>query len=231
MDWLDNYNNILNDEKIQNLDLSLPLHNALYFIYLLSPMIKFMIDDNEPISYVKTLSIEKDIGIGMISITPNELQYNLEFNILNDISNEMIDYKKNHENLKNEIYSDFNKITHPTPPLQTSRNIGPPPLHKRSLLKTSSEISSRTTCIDNYINKNDFDELVKKYFPEWKKKELIHESIDRCDFNHIFYNYYQKEYDENILKYVKLIDEIKKFSKNFKNILKNIKIYLECKDM
>ena len=193
-------------------------------------MIKFMIDDNDPISYVKTLSIEKDIGIGMISITPNELQYNLEFNILNDISNEMIDYKKNHENLKNEISSDFNKInkiTHPTPPLQTSRNIGLPPPPDRS----SSKITPRTTCIHNYINKGEFDELVKKYFPEWKKKELIHESIERCDFNHIFYNYYQKEYDENILKYVKLIDEIKKFSKNFKNILKNIKIYLECKDM
>ena len=156
MNWLDNYNNILNDEKIQNLDLSLPLHNALYFIYLLSPMIKFMIDDNDPISYVKTLSIEKDIGIGMISITPNELQYNLEFNILNDISNEMIDYKKNHENLKNEISSDFNKInkiTHPTPPLQTSRNIGLPPPPDRS----SSKITPRNTCIHNYINKGEFD--------------------------------------------------------------------------
>ena len=190
-------------------------------------MIKFMIDDNDPISYVKTLSIEKDIGIGMISITPNELQYNLEFNIIDDISNEIIDYKKNHENLKNEIYSDFNKITHPTPPLQTSRNIGPSFPPDRS----PSKITPRTTRIDNCINKSEFNELVKKYFPEWKKKELIHESIERCDFNHIFYNYYQKEYDENILKYVKLIDEIKKFSKNFKNILKNIKIYLECKDM
>ena len=65
--WLENYqNNIIQNEEIQELDLTLSLHYVIYMIQLLLPMINFIIE-KDPNDYLnlntKTLSIEKNIGI------------------------------------------------------------------------------------------------------------------------------------------------------------------------
>ena len=50
--------------------------------------------------------IEKNINIGFISIEPNEFQYILQFDIINDINNEMMSQKKNLDDLKKKIINE-----------------------------------------------------------------------------------------------------------------------------
>jgi len=211
--WLENYqNNIIQNEEIQELDLTLSLHYVIYMIQLLLPMINFIIE-KDPNDYLnlntKTLSIEKNIGIGNISISPDEFQYILQFEILEDIGKEMLSCKKNYEDLEKEIQSEWNKIN--------IKNILPNDISDYHVFCTR--------------NKDKFDKLIiQKYFPQWKEKNIIQESINRCDYKHIFHNYYRREYDENIEIYIKIIDDIKKISENYKKNLKDIKNYLKCKD-
>ena len=208
--WLENYqNNIIQNGKIQELDLTLSLHYVVYIIQLLSPMIHFILEKNPIMDFnTNQLSIEKSIGIGMISISPNEFQYILQFEIIEDIGKEMISYKKNYEDLEKEISFEFQKINVVNH------------LHGRNRYKKFSSNEDELL----------WKKLIKTYFPQWKEKNIIQESIDRLDYQYIFYNYYRKEYDGNINTYVKIIDEIKKISENYKKILKDIKNYLKFKN-
>tara|TARA_B100000745_G_scaffold296339_1_gene241592 strand:- start:570 stop:1070 length:501 start_codon:yes stop_codon:yes gene_type:complete len=159
----------------------------------------------------KNLIIEKDIGVGNITITSNEFQYLLQFNILEDIGKEMIGYKKNYEDLEKEINDEYQK-------------------NKLCFQYISQDYNPTLDKMNQ--NKNELNELIiQKYFPKWKEKNILQESIDRCDIHHIYHNYYRLEYNKNMNHYLEIIENIKNISENYKQILKNIKNYLECKDV
>jgi len=100
--WLEHYqNNILQNEEIKELDLNLILHHTLYVIQLLSYMFHFSIEDN-------LLIIEKDIGIGNVTITPDEFLYTLQFNVRNEIKKELIAHTKNYDDLEKVILTEVN---------------------------------------------------------------------------------------------------------------------------
>jgi len=198
---LEHYQNIIQNEEIQKLDLSLILHNALYVIQLLSCMFHFSIEDD-------LLIIEKNIGIKNVTITSNEFLYLLQFDVWDEINNEFISHTKNYNDLEKEIKYEFQKIN--------IDNIVP------------NDVSDYYSFCR--INKDKVDELIiQKYFPKWREKKILQESIDRCDIHHIYHNYYRLDYENLRRNKIKLENDIKNISNDYKNILKYIKIYLKVK--
>ena len=136
---LEHYQNIIQNEEIQKLDLSLILHNALYVIQLLSCMFHFSIEDD-------LLIIEKNIGIKNVTITSNEFLYLLQFDVWDEINNEFISHTKNYNDLEKEIKYEFQKIN--------IDNIVP------------NDVSDYYSFCR--INKDKVDELIiQKYFPKF----------------------------------------------------------------
>ena len=73
MNWLNNYDEMENDNELSKLNLELSLHYVIYVIKLLSPLIVFTFNDNG-------FLIEKNINIGFISIEPKD--FNISYNLI-----------------------------------------------------------------------------------------------------------------------------------------------------
>ena len=212
MNWLNNYDEMENDNELSKLNLELSLHYVIYIIQLISPLIVFTFNDDG-------FLIEKNINIGMISIEPKEFQYILQFDSINDINNEMISQKKNLDDLKKEIFDEYKELNK-----KIRENVD----HKirKNIDNFRNEQYYRGSNREKYIN-NGYQKFLKKYF----KNHIEYISLSHNGFNIeiAFQQYYVSKYDEKMIKYIKIIDEINKISENDNKILNDIKNYLECK--
>ena len=203
MNWLNNYDDMLNDNEISQLDLELSLHYVIYVIQLLSPLIVFTFNDDG-------FLIEKNINIGMIRIESKEFQYILQFDVINDINNEMVSQKKNLDDLNKKIINEYNEL---------GRKI-------RDHVKkyTAHEAYYQGSKREQYT-KNEYQKFIKKYF----ENHNIRVNHNGFNIATVFKDYYVSKYDEKMNKYIKMIDEIKKISENDNKVLNDIQNYLECK--
>jgi len=204
MNWLNNYDDMLNDNEISQLDLEISLHYVIYIIQLLSPLIVFIFNDDG-------FLIEKNINIGMISIEPKEFQYILQFDVINDINNEMVSQKKNLDDLNKKINNEYDELCR-----KIQDHVEKYTAHERYYYGSKRE---------QYTNK-EYQKFIKKYFENHGAIRLSHNGFNIAQ---VFKDYYVSKYDKNMNKYIKTIDEIKKISENDNKILNDIKNYLECK--
>tara|TARA_B110000914_G_C15432360_1_gene431981 strand:+ start:296 stop:913 length:618 start_codon:yes stop_codon:yes gene_type:complete len=200
MNWLNNYDDMLNE--ISQLDLGLSLNYVIYVIQLLSPLIVFTFNDDG-------FLIEKNINIGMISIESKEFQYILQFDVINDINNEMVSQKKNLDDLNKKIINEYNEL---------GRKI-----HEH-VKKYGNEPYYQGSKREQYTNK-EYQKFIKKYFGS----PNIRVNHNGFKIATVFKDYYVSKYDKKMNKYIKMIDEIKKISENDNKVLNDIQNYLECK--
>lgn len=204
MNWLNNYDEMENDNELSKLNLELSLHYVIYVIKLLSPLIVFTFNDNG-------FLIEKNINIGFISIEPKEFQYILQFDTINDINNEIISQKKNLDDLKKKIINEYNELKNKI---------------RKNVDNFRNEQYYSGSKREQYTN-NEYQKFIKKYFKN--NNEYIRLSHNGFNIEIAFQHGYVKNYDKKMNKYIKMIDEINKISKNNKKILNDIHNYLECK--
>jgi hypothetical protein len=204
MNWLNNYDDMSNDNEISKLNLELSLHYVIYIIQLLSPLIVFTFNDDG-------FLIEKNINIGMISIESKEFQYILQFDTINDINNEMISQKKNLDDLNKKIINEYKELS-----IEIHNHIKKN--FKRQYQYEFKEIADYRT--------KEYKKFINKYFENYNNIRMSHNGFN---IDEVFREYYVNKYDKKMNKYIKMIDEINKISKNNKKILNDIHNYLECK--